>query len=180
MFNPLLSNLLYCLIRSKHNKCQILNAKHGVHCITMLCLRWRPSYKIFLYKHQFLTHARAWSNLSNPDAQVPQCFRWTNAWVSKWLSTLSAQVPEYLKCPNAQVPFKYPSVQVPSDCLSPWVPSESPPSAQGNFRLAMTLPLSEKRSSDMLFKQMIIRFSLIQWFVLFCSSATSFGVEENI
>ena len=55
---------------------------------------------------------------------------------------------------------------MPSDCPSVWVSSKSPPSAQKNIRLALTLTLNKKHFSEILFKQIIIKFLLIQWFVL--------------
>ena len=38
----ILSNLLFLfvLIKTYYNKYQILNGKHGVHCITILCVLW--------------------------------------------------------------------------------------------------------------------------------------------
>ena len=68
--------------------------------------------------------------LECPSARVP--------WVPKWLSALNAWVP--------------------SECASDCMPSESPLSPQRHFRLVLTLTFSKKHSSEMPFKQIVIRF----------------------
>ena len=63
------------------------------------------------------------------------------------------------KCPSALwVPYECPGAQVSSECSSAWVPFESPLSVKRNFKLDLTLLLNKKYSSEMAFKQIIIRF----------------------
>ena len=54
--------------------------------------------------------------------------------------------------------YECPGAQVPSECSSAWVPFESPLSVKRNFKLDLTLLLNKKYSSEMAFKQIIIRF----------------------
>ena len=101
----------------------------------------------------FRVHKRL-SALSVLSAQVPECYKCSSAWC---LSVLGARVP--FECPPSAQVSKCPmSVQVTSECPSAWVYSKSHPSALRNFKLALTLTLNEKHSSEMHFKQIIIRF----------------------
>ena len=122
---------------------------------------------------------------------MPKCPSVHVPWVPECPSVLSARGPESLKCPSAlRAPSKCPSIlrvlkcslsaQVSTECLNTRLPYESPRSAQRSFRLVLTLTLNEKHFSEMRFKEIIIKFQVIQWFILLCACIISFRVEKNI
>ena len=78
------------------------------------------------------------------------------------------------------VPSECPSSQVLSECPSAWLSSKSPSRAQTSFRLVLTLTLRKTHFFEMRFKQIIIRFQLIQWLFLLFAYIISFRVEKNI
>ena len=43
----------YSVVWSKHSKYQLLNEKHGLHCITILFVQEHTSYKIFFMTTNF-------------------------------------------------------------------------------------------------------------------------------